>query len=195
MDASLTALVFLLPAINTGGFTGSRACAPCHRSQFDRQSESYHAHALRPIGESGLPGLLTDRPIRERSGIEYSYQPDEQGLRVTATSGGKQVSALLQWAFGAGAQGITPVGRLPSGFFEHRISWYTQRRVPGVTFGHPASPGNQLGETQSGATIYRCFNCHATNAKPGPNPAEIEPGVTCERCHGPGAPIVEARAG
>jgi len=37
--------------------------------------------------------------------------------------------------FGAGAQGFTPVGRLPLGFFEHRISWYTERGAPGVTFG------------------------------------------------------------
>ena len=40
---------------------------------------------------------------------------------------------------------------------------------------------------QDAATITRCFECHATGVKAGPDLREMIPGVTCERCHGPGA--------
>ena len=187
------ALLFLPVLVADADFAGSRACASCHRSQYERQSQSHHALSLRPILETRLPGLLAERPVAERSGTEYSYQVQQNGLRVTAASRGSAVSGLLQWAFGAGAQGFTPVGRLPLGFFEHRISWYTERGVPGVTFGHKLSSTTPLGEVQPAETIYRCFNCHATNVKPGPNLAAMEPGVNCERCHGAGAAHVRAR--
>jgi len=164
----LAALAFL-PLMASPDFVGSRACAPCHRAEFERQNASRHAHSLRPILETKLPELLAARPIAERSGVEYSYRAEEQGVRATATAGSGRTSGLLQWAFGAGAQGFTPVGRMPQGFFEHRISWYTERGIPAVTMGHPASTASPLGEIQPAATIYRCFNCHATNVKPGPD--------------------------
>ncbi len=49
-----------------------------------------------------------------------------------------------------------------------------------------------LGITQDAATITRCFSCHATGVKrglhpDGPDLSAMLPGVSCERCHGPGA--------
>ena len=190
----LAALLFLPVLMANSDFAGSGACASCHRSQFERQSQSHHAHSLRPILETRLPALLSERPVAERTGVTYSYLVRENGLLVTAVSPESRVSALLQWAFGAGAQGFTPVGRLPLGFFEHRISWYTERGVPGVTFGHRPSAANLLGEIQPAATIYGCFNCHATNVKPGPDLSAMEPGVNCERCHGAGGVHVQKRS-
>jgi tetratricopeptide (TPR) repeat protein len=190
----LAALLFLPVLMADSDFTGSRACASCHRSQYERQSQSNHAYSLRPIFQTRLPELLTERTVAERSGLEYSYQVQGDGLLVTATGSGSRVSALLQWAFGAGAQGFTLVGRLPLGFFEHRVSWYTERGVPGVTFGHKLSSTTPLGEIQSADTIYRCFNCHATNVKPGPNVSTMEAGVNCERCHGAGGTHVRERS-
>jgi tetratricopeptide (TPR) repeat protein len=194
MRPMLAAFLILPPLIASSDFAGSQACAPCHRSQYDKQNQSRHAHSLRPILQTPLPALLAERPIAEPSGVEYSYKLQPNGLQVIAASPGNSASALLQWAFGAGAQGFTPVGRLPLGFFEHRISWYTERGVPGVTFGHRTPSATPLGEIQPAATIYRCFNCHATNVKPGPNLSAMEPGVNCERCHGAGALHVQQRS-
>src|SRR3954452_8118748 len=152
MRPMLAALLFLPVLMADSDFTGSRACASCHRSQYERQSQSNHAYSLRPIFQTRLPELLTERTVAERSGLEYSYHVQGDGLLVTATGSGSRVSALLQWAFGAGAQGFTLVGRLPLGFFEHRVSWYTERGVPGVTFGHKLSSTTPLGEIQSADT-------------------------------------------
>ena len=52
-----------------------------------------------------------------------------------------------------------------------------------------------MGLAQAPRTIYRCFNCHATNVQPGgsePDLSQMQPGVVCERCHGPGRAHIAA---
>ena len=104
--------------------------------------------------------------------------------------------ALLEWAFGSGVRGITPVGSIDGHYFEHRISWYTVGDRAGLTMGHKADPPSDmvsaLGPEQSAETIFRCFNCHATGATTGPDVSELRPGIQCERCHGPGGAHVRA---
>jgi hypothetical protein len=138
---------------------------------------------------------MNARELRERSGVEYSYSTAVDGVRVSITLGKARVDALLEWAFGAGAQAITPVGRHGGRFFEHRISWYRNAGHAARTLGHPAipsvAPAQALGIPQSPETITRCFQCHATAVKAGPDLSEMQPGITCERCHGPGAAHVE----
>ena len=63
--------------------------------------------------------------------------------------------------------------------------------ISAITLGHPGTPSpdpkSALGSPQEPATIFRCFNCHATAVKPGPDLKSMIPGVTCERCHGAAA--------
>ncbi|HYM09494.1 MAG TPA: tetratricopeptide repeat protein [Bryobacterales bacterium] len=183
-------------------FVGAAACGECHPEQYEKQARSRHAHALRPILETPLPRLLIARPVQEPGGATLEYRIAPKGLRVTARQGSEQASALLEWAFGAGAQGFTPVGRAGNIYFEHRISYYTGPARPALTLGHPAGPPSSateaLGLIQAPETIYRCFNCHATGAQQGksePDLSSMRPGVECERCHGPGgAHVAAARA-
>src|SRR5262249_906911 len=131
-------LLLLLAAAPT--FAGPQACRVCHPAEFRAQSASHHAAAPRPAAD---PSLATDpsaRPLRERSGIEYSYTRASGGVEVSITQGPARVQALLEWAFGAGAQAVTPVGRLHDRFFEHRISWYAAPGQAARTIGHPSEP-------------------------------------------------------
>ncbi len=134
---------------------------------------------------------MNARPARERSGVEFAYSPHPNGVAVAITQGPARAEALLEWAFGAGAQAITPVGRRNGVYFEHRLSWYREPGHAARTLGHPGtpspSPDEALGIPQPAATVTQCFQCHATNVKPGPDLSAMQPGVTCERCHGPGA--------
>src|SRR5438132_570421 len=116
-----------------GDFLGAKACAECHAEQARRQAGTHHAHALRPILATELPAILTDRPIRERGGAELEYRITGRGVSVTATLGGQRAEALLEFAFGAGQQGVTPVGRVDRRYIEHRISYYTAPKRPGLT--------------------------------------------------------------
>jgi predicted CXXCH cytochrome family protein len=108
---------------------------------------------------------------------------------VSARKGSSEpATAVLEWMFGAGVLAVTPVGQYNGKFFEHRVSWYSASQRPGLTLGHgdvPQSSAAALGHTQTADTIFRCFNCHATGVKPGPDLSDMKPGVQCERCHGP----------
>jgi tetratricopeptide (TPR) repeat protein len=172
-------------------YVGAQRCAACHSERFAQQSNSHHAGALRPILDSALARKLIERPLAERDGVSFHYEQTTGGLAVTARRGGDEVRAVLEWAFGSGAQGQTPVGRIDGNFFEHRVSWYERVPGPGVTFGHPAAPPQSalaaLGQLQTAETIQRCFGCHATGVSTAADFSRVSPGVSCERCHGPGA--------
>lgn|SRR5262245_47427748 len=182
---------------------GAAACAHCHQDHYKRQAKTRHALALRPIEATRLPQLLMDRPLRERTGVSFDYHAAERGLGLTVRKNGDQVSALLEWAFGAGAQGITPVGRVDGQYFEHRISYYSEPARADRTLGHPGEPSRSahaaLGQIQTPETIYACFNCHSTGVRPGkegPDLSAMRPGIECERCHGPGnLHVMAARSG
>lgn len=188
------ATAFVLVAQEYAGAPACRSCHPQHAAQL----RSNHALALRPMLDTPLPGLLAGIPIEERSGLRYSYAPAADGLAVTVEKDGRQRTAILTWAFGAGAQAITPVGFRDGAFFEHRVSYYADGRRPGRTLGHPGSPAQTLdaafGIVQPRETIRRCFGCHATGITESDDLTKIDPGVTCERCHGPGAAHASSQA-
>jgi predicted CXXCH cytochrome family protein len=183
-------MILSAPLLQSATFTGPKACAVCHPVQSQRHAASMHQRALRPAVTSHAVALF-DRPVRDRSGLEFSYGVTPQGLSVEARRGSKMTTAVLEWMFGAGTLAFTPVGRYNGKYFEHRVSWYSASQRPGMTLGHPAESPVQvdaaLGQVQSSETIFRCFNCHATAVKPGPELSDMQPGVQCERCHGPGS--------
>ncbi len=183
------ALVLLFPLhAPAASLAGPAACQPCHPQQHASQTRSHHALALRRIIDTPVPELLAAQPLRERSGVSFLYELTRQGLNVTATLGPDTASGRLEWAFGSGAQASTPVGRIGDTYFEHRISYYAEVKAGRLTMGHPAAASTTakaaLGLPQTPDVITRCFQCHATGVKPGPNLREMIPGVTCERCHG-----------
>ena len=181
------------------GFAGPEACAPCHRAEFDKQNTSRHALALRPMAVSFVSKALEGIADGDFS---LAYTPKSDAVQVQVNGPGGKIEALLAWAFGAGAQGITPVGVYGGEYFEHRYSYYSAPKQFAPTFGHPKrvkTAESELGILQDGDTISHCFNCHATGVRLSsskPDLSAMRPGVTCERCHGPGAAhIAAAKAG
>jgi hypothetical protein len=172
----------------TGGLDPSLLCASCHPAQAARHRGSAHARAL-SRATALHAGTLFDRPVRERSGVEFTYQAADYGLLVSARRASSEpATALLEWIFGAGVLAVTPVGRYDGNYFEHRVSWYSASQRPALTLGHggvPKSSAAALGQPQSGDTMFRCFHCHATGVKPGPDLSQMHPGIHCQRCHGP----------
>ncbi len=181
-------------------FTGAASCGECHPKQYQSQSTTHHARALRPIQDTPLADLLTREPLRERSGVIFQYRRAPGGVEVSVVKGSASVRMLLEWCFGAGSQGYTPVGRVGAEYVEHRVSWYRESGRLGLTAGHPESApldlDSALGIPQSPQMISRCFGCHATGVEGGPDLTRMRPGVTCERCHGPGGDhVARARGG
>ncbi len=176
-------------------FVGSKSCVPCHAEQSRRHAASFHERALRPAAGSRFADLM-DRPVVERSGVELHYSKSETGFQVEVRRDADSRTATLDWIFGAGMLAFTPVGQRDGAYFEHRVSWYSNLQRPGMTMGHPiAKPATAtaaLGQAQTAGTIFRCFNCHATNVRPGPDLSGMQAGIQCERCHGAAGNHVQA---
>jgi len=119
---------------------------------------------------------------------------------VTVRRNSERATGTLEWAFGAGAYGLTAVGRLDGLYYEHRKSYFSAPGKPGVPPGHPAAvprtAAEALGVLKLPQDIYQCFDCHATglvqDIDGGPELSKMTAGVTCERCHGPGQKHVAA---
>lgn len=184
-------------------FVGAAACTPCHPREAKKQAGTHHANALRRATlASPLSQYLNQQPVRERNGTAFDYELKEGGIEVVASQEQKSAKGLIEWVFGAGALAFTPVGRDSQGYFEHRVSWYAASQRPGMTLGHaparPQSPEAALGRRPKADEITRCFGCHAAGVRSAsdsqqqPDLRWIEPGVQCERCHGPGRAHAQA---
>lgn len=181
-------------------YAGSEACGACHSEIYARQQSSNHAASLRPAHEvteftEGLPKSVADRA--SDSALTLS-RPDDSVLRLTAAKGAARSMASLEWAFGSGLKGITPLGRTAAGtWIESRLTWYANLRGIDFTTGSsqydPANAEESLGRELTPAEVAECFGCHTTGFDPSSGtPARNEMGILCERCHGPGLAHVRA---
>lgn len=188
----------LLSGAAAQDFVGGEACRPCHAREYRVHRSSPHFGALTPIVATDLPERLQQRPIAERNGFSFRYEEQENVLNITVhdgetAEGDPLARGTLEWVFGGGSQGRTPVGRANGRWFEHRVSYYARPDRLAITLGHPLEPPRRaaaaLGRTLSAAEAQRCFGCHATGVRlgfDGPDLSRMRPGVQCERCHGPG---------
>ncbi len=175
-------------------YVGSQACAPCHPSEFGKQSASHHAHSLQLIEGSLLGSALLKAEHSPDNRLRY----EQSAGKVLVHEEGVPQPVILEWAFGAGAQGSTPIGLWGEQFLEHRFSYYSRMGGLAPTFGHAprvSTPIAELGVLQDKRTISNCFNCHATGVQRSGSEfslAGMQPGVQCERCHGPGSVHIQA---
>ena len=175
-------------------YAGSAACNECHAEIYRRQSASHHALSLRPASET--PQFGSGAEVRQSDPISGSALliSREEGRRptITATKGADKSALELEWAFGSGVKGVTPVGRGAGGeFLEGRLSWYASVGgfdfTPGDAKYTPVTTAESLGRVRSIPDIGECFGCHTTAYdKENPAPAGKDIGIRCERCHGPG---------
>ncbi len=192
-------------ARDPGPYVGSASCAPCHPGEHRTQQASRHSRTF--FREADLARLeLPDSPIRDPfdAAVVHTLARGKDGLvHQKTTAGGKVFEAVVQYAFGSGDRGLTPVGRDANGrAYELRLSDYPEShgdRSSGrpvarwdVTSGHPRTPGKPeefLGQPLTEDLIRRCVFCHVTDIKGAVDrtgPCGMDHGIGCERCHGPG---------
>ena len=183
-------------------YVGSAACGTCHARIHSRQISSNHARSLRLAHEvpqlaDGLPVRLEDRA----SDSTVTLLRAESGrIGLQAEKDGQASRATLEWAFGSGLKGITPIGITGGGdWIESRLTWYAS--LPGIEFTtgssqrDPSNARESLGRPLTRAEVAECFSCHTTGYDSSRSaPARDEMGILCERCHGPGLQHVEAAA-
>jgi Cytochrome c554 and c-prime len=190
-------------------YVGSRVCAECHPAESAMHSRSGHANTLRPAGHAAisrqLDGMTQADP--EISGVKWSYQFENDQLRIKRTSATQIQQWIADYAIGSGHHALTYVSvldhKIPE-VLEHRLSYYPRsggRSELGLTPGHdarPAPPGLKPYGGELPPRIAReCFRCHATQLAAGEDEDRFDentmiPNVSCERCHGPAKSHVAA---
>jgi hypothetical protein len=179
----------LMVFATAGWAATSPPCATCHPQEAAAHARTQMASAMVPALASAFAENLPDHPLREpNDGYQIFYKRTNKGIAVTAIRADDRADGLIEWVFGSGQVGQTPVVRTPAGLLESHVSYFPQIHRYGITVGHQAgaSPTAQaaLGLKQNPDDLRKCFGCHATTVASNLTP--IVPGVQCERCH-PGA--------
>jgi tetratricopeptide (TPR) repeat protein len=187
-------------------FVGSSRCAECHPAEFKSQQGSRHARTF--YRDSELGGLdLPSTAVPDRSDPEVMHTLSRTGdghMRQETRVDGHVYDAVVQYAFGSGDRGLTPIGRDAKGKpYELRLSEYRDGRGMSwdVTAGHPRNPplGQEfLGQPIDEDGIRRCLVCHVTDTKAildRSGAGSSDHGIGCEKCHGPGGNHLRAAEG
>ena len=124
----------------------------------------------------------------------YSYEVanDSGQFSYRVTDGKETVSEQLLYAFGDAHVAQTYIFRRNGKLFESRLSYYTAIDGLDWTVGDALqslpSLEDALGREISGDEARNCFSCHGTGAVANTKLQldNLQPGVICEACHGPG---------
>lgn len=173
-------------------YTGSAACAGCHRKTFVDQQETSMAHTAMRADESGI--LQGNPQMSFTQGFAHYEIRNGGGQSVYTVSDGRSMhSAPLLWAFGTNRIAQSYLFKKKDGeFHEARVTYFLSLSALDFTPGRALNSASDLDEAmdrQVGrAEVYRCFACHTTGSGMGSgfDEARLMPGIGCEACHGPG---------
>lgn len=191
----------------SSGFTGSSSCAECH-------SRVYQSYMATPMARSSgqlnndnfVESFAKSEFVHPRSGVNYRVWRGANGTYFEfsrpAALGDRfpiQGKRQMDYFVGSGAAGRSYLSTMGGFLFQAPVSYYSRLSKWDI------SPGFQRSETLNLTRPIEaeCLQCHASQlqAVPGTqngyrDPAFLESGVGCERCHGPGKNHVERmRAG
>lgn len=199
----------LTHAADTTEYTGSAACARCHVQEAAAWSRSHHALAMQPATDETVLGDFDGVELRAGNDRAQLARRDGQQFVIT-TTGPDGSSATLAITH---TLGLDPLQQylvaLPGGRLQ-ALPWAWDSRplsTGGQRWFHlyadePPLPGTPLhwsGRNQN--WNHMCAACHVTGYQKRYNANthryssyQVELGVGCEGCHGPGAGHAAAAA-
>jgi hypothetical protein len=172
-------------------YVGQKVCAECH-------TDIAANYAITPMGQAATSAgncrIFLKYPHLSFKLGRYTYQITSRGRQtIYSISDGEQtITEPILWCFGRGEIAYTFVIRHQGAFYETRLSFYHQSQqldfTPGAPRDVPLSLADAVGQPMNEQEARSCFGCHTT---PAPGTAgmqldQIDPGVGCESCHGPG---------
>jgi hypothetical protein len=175
-------------------YIGAARCAECHASNFDSQQHSRHNRTfVRAEQMAELP--FPKEPVADPDdpAVTHSYLRRSGHVEHETRIHGQTVRTILDYAFGSGDRGVTPVEYDEQDHYcESRLSFYGPKLGWKVTFGQARRASDD--EHYRGAPltrdgVRRCVSCHQTNPTAiliGNSPDAEDGAIGCERCHGPG---------
>jgi tetratricopeptide (TPR) repeat protein len=175
---------------NGSSYVGSEACAGCHSSVYSSYAQTSMARASGPALDNLIPADF----VHQKSGVHFRIYADDGKVWLSferpndpAVRGRRQ----LLYYIGSGRRGRSYLFAVDGFLFESPVNWYTDRHVWDMA---PAY-GNASQIPMNLPAFTSCLHCHFSGMQPPIQgtenrysiPAFSYSGVTCERCHGPGA--------
>ncbi|RMF45287.1 MAG: hypothetical protein D6753_00505 [Planctomycetota bacterium] len=174
------------------GFLGAQACTPCHRERYERYRQTAHFLTSARADTSTVLG-----PLEDGNNMMHTGHPDLK-FRMLGDGAGRVVQEVtfrelrkrvpMDIVTGAGVVGQTYLFWQGHALYQDHVSYFTR------TGSWINSPGYQDGTAwYARKVIPKCLECHATYVAtvdrdvPVYDPATLILGISCERCHGPGA--------
>ena len=177
-------------------FVGSEACRECHKTEYDRWSDSHHRRAMAPAGDQTVLGDFDDAEFTHFGQTSRFYRRDGNYYVYTEGVDGKPGEFQITHTFGwyPLQQYLIP---FPGGRLQCLpIAWdAVQKRWYHLYPDAPLDPGDWLYWTNNGQNWNgMCAECHSTDLKKAYDHHEdtyattwSEISVGCEACHGAGS--------
>lgn len=205
-------VLLLVPVSNPeepGQYLGNEVCASCHGERYQQHDGSNFDGSWRPA--SAFPEDLL--PLRHTEGtVNYSVEKGEEGLIYSLKLGDRPRQRFPVHSLIGGERFGTSFILEISHIENHQLARttlvegrymldaHTRKLVlsPGFPEPEPTNYRVAAGRVLSIEHATDCFRCHggildSELAKNGAtHPQFISTGVSCEKCHGPGAPHLEA---
>jgi Cytochrome c554 and c-prime len=178
----------------TRGYVGDAACQSCHRDKFETFHRTSHYLTSRiPEKDSILGSFASDTNIMKTSNPGLFFRMERKGndFFQTAVEGEAPLvttrSERFAFVIGSGGKGQTYLFWKNDDLFQLPVSYWSE-------LGWVNSPGYRDGTGNFGRPIIpRCLECHGSYFEQIPPPSNrygktgFILGITCEKCHGPGA--------
>jgi predicted CXXCH cytochrome family protein len=181
---------------NPPGYVGNEACSKCHAAIYASYMRTPMGQSSGPADENLIAGDFTHKP----SGVHYSIYRDGGKVWLSFDRPGDSLlhgKREFLYYIGQGRRGRTYLFSVDGFVFESPVNWYADRRMWDMApaYGDAKEVPLNLPATTS------CLHCHVSGVRGPlggsenlyPSPIFYYSGITCERCHGPGA--AHARGG
>ena len=172
------------------GYVGNEACAKCHASIFASYQRTPMAHASGPAVDNPIAGDF----LHKKSGVIYRIYTQDGKVWLSferADDPSVRGKRELLYYIGQGRRGRTYLYSVDGFLFESPVNWYTDKHMWDMA---PAY-GEVREAPMNLPALTSCLDCHVSGIQPPIQgtenrykmPVFAYSGVTCERCHGPGA--------
>jgi hypothetical protein len=169
---------------------GNDACAACHRTVYD----SYSSTAMARTSGAALPNVTEGSFYHSTSGITYRIQRQREVALLSYDRPGPQPlhgTQRLKYYVGSNTRGRTFLFEIEGFLYQSPINYYAAKDKWDMSPGYSQLRRMELNHPVDST----CLFCHASRVQPLLNhsvnhfagEAFLQPGVGCERCHGPGS--------
>ncbi len=202
-DESPTATtVDLTKLMADSGYLGAEACRDCHTEIYESSLETAHFRTLRPATRELIDGPLDPPHNRlQTSNPEMRFEMFEEGGRpwqklVLERGDTYSYRMPIDLISGSGKAGQSYLSWSGENLYQLPVSYIRAGECWSNSPGYPEGSA-----VFARPIIERCLECHATWVHRYPDRMNqyaretLIPGITCEKCHGPGHRHVELQLG